>query len=117
MPTATPQKSRLRNTRDTASQYFGKSERWLWELSQPRGPIPCIRIGKSVLYDWDQLDQWRAEQQRSTTMEDIQTLHQHCVSVADIASKLHFPESTVRHVIEHGTLPESEPAWQTTIEA
>lgn len=61
--------SRLHNTRDTAAGFFGKSERWLWEQSQPRGPIPCIRLGKSVLYDWHQLDQWLAEQSTATECE------------------------------------------------
>ncbi len=54
--------SRLRNTRDTAAEFFGKSERWLWENTAPRGKIPCIRLGKSVLYDWHQLELWVAEQ-------------------------------------------------------
>lgn len=27
------------------------SERKLWELTDPRGPIPCVRIGRSVRYD------------------------------------------------------------------
>ncbi len=27
------------------------SERTLWSLTVPRGPLPCVRIGKSVRYD------------------------------------------------------------------
>lgn len=53
--------SKLRNTHDTASQYCGKSDRWLWGQSTPRGPIPCIRLGKTVLYDWAALDKFFAE--------------------------------------------------------
>ena len=69
MATAVTKQSRLRNTRDTAAEFFGKSERWLWEHSQPRGPIPCIRIGKSVLYDWQQLEQGQAEQSNAAEGE------------------------------------------------
>ena len=47
--------SRLKNTRETAQGFFGKSERWLWEHTEPRGPIPCIRLGRTVLYDFDAL--------------------------------------------------------------
>jgi hypothetical protein len=54
--------SRLRNTSATATDFFGKSERWLWQNTAPRGPIPCIRLGKSVLYDWAMLEQFLAEQ-------------------------------------------------------
>ena len=53
--------SRLKNTRDTATDFFGKSERWLWENTAPRGSIPCVRFGKSVLYDWEALERLIAE--------------------------------------------------------
>ena len=52
-----------------------------------------------------------------TVIDDIVTLHQHCIPVADIARKLHLPESTVVYVIEHGELPEPQPAWQPSVEA
>lgn len=45
-------------------------------------------------------------------IDDIITVYQHCVSDAVIARRLHLPESTVRHVIAHGTLPELQPAWK-----
>tara|TARA_R100000808_G_C2125387_1_gene135730 strand:- start:281 stop:511 length:231 start_codon:yes stop_codon:yes gene_type:complete len=64
-----PKQSRLRNTRDTAAEFFGKSERWLWEHSQPRGPIPCMRIGKSVLYDWQLLEQWQTKELNANESE------------------------------------------------
>jgi predicted DNA-binding transcriptional regulator AlpA len=34
------------------------SERSLWSLSTPRGPIPVVRIGRSVRYDPRDLQQW-----------------------------------------------------------
>jgi hypothetical protein len=56
--------SKLRNTRETAQEFFGKSERWLWGNTAPRGAqIPCIRCGKSVLYDWDSIEQFLREEQ------------------------------------------------------
>ncbi|MCR9197317.1 MAG: hypothetical protein NXI04_01615 [Planctomycetaceae bacterium] len=54
--------SRLKNTRETATGFFGKSERWLWENTVPRGPIPCVRFGRTVLYDWTALEHFVASQ-------------------------------------------------------
>lgn len=117
----TTKQSRLRNTRDTAAEFFGKSERWLWEHSEPRGPIPCIRIGNSVFYDWDRLEQSPAERQAAAGSEatpvcqaivdDIHALHRKGNTVVEIAGKLHFSESTVLHVIEHCKLPEPQLQW------
>lgn len=33
-----------------AAEALGISERTLWDLTAPRGPIPCVRIGKAVRY-------------------------------------------------------------------
>jgi hypothetical protein len=33
-----------------AAQACSISERQLWAQTQPRGPIPCVRIGNSVRY-------------------------------------------------------------------
>ncbi|MCG6158313.1 helix-turn-helix domain-containing protein [Rubinisphaera margarita] len=40
----------LRNSRETA-KVLGISERKLWSLTSPRGPIPCVRMGRNVRYD------------------------------------------------------------------
>ena len=37
------------------------SERSLWSLTAPRGPIPVVRIGRSVRYDPRDLEIWVAE--------------------------------------------------------
>ncbi len=34
------------------------SQRTLWSLTQPRGPIPSIRLGARVLYPVDALQKW-----------------------------------------------------------
>lgn len=44
-------------------------------------------------------------------VDDIRTLHAHCVSVAEVARTLHLPERIIRHVIEHGVFPERQPQW------
>jgi len=33
-----------------AAEALSISERTLWSLTEPRGPIPCVRIGRSVRY-------------------------------------------------------------------
>jgi hypothetical protein len=38
-------------------------EKTLWTLTQPRGPIPAIRLGKSVRYSPAALAKWIEEQQ------------------------------------------------------
>jgi hypothetical protein len=33
-----------------AAAALGIGERLLWSLTAPRGPIPCVRVGRRVLY-------------------------------------------------------------------
>jgi predicted site-specific integrase-resolvase len=51
-----------------AAKMLGISERTLWELTAPRGRIPCIKLGKGkrapVLYPVEALKRWIAESQR-----------------------------------------------------
>lgn len=41
--------------REAAWLLGGISTRHLFNLTHPRGPIPCIRLGRRVLYDPDDL--------------------------------------------------------------
>lgn len=41
-----------------AAQRLSISERKLWGLSAPRGPLPCVRIGRSVRYAPADLDEY-----------------------------------------------------------
>jgi excisionase family DNA binding protein len=56
---------RLLLTPRQAAEALGFSERKLWSLTSPRGPIPCVRIGKSVRYSVAALEAW-VEQQQAT---------------------------------------------------
>ena len=47
-----------------ASQACTISERQLWAQTQPRGPIPCVRIGNSVRYSPEALQAFIASQQK-----------------------------------------------------
>lgn len=38
-----------------AAACLGVSERQLWAHTQPRGPIPCVRIGNNVRYSVEAL--------------------------------------------------------------
>ena len=40
----------LLTSRD-AARFLGISERYLWEISSPRGPVPCVRMRNVVRYD------------------------------------------------------------------
>ena len=43
--------TRLLLTPRHAAEALAVCERTLWSLTQPRGPIDCIRIGRAVRYD------------------------------------------------------------------
>lgn len=49
-----------------AARMLSISERTLWGLTAPRGPIPCIRLNRGVLYSVDDLRQWLRDQATST---------------------------------------------------
>ncbi len=55
----------LLNARE-AAELLGISPRKLWELTAPRGPIRCVRIGRAVRYSFATLEQWVAEQEALT---------------------------------------------------
>lgn len=44
-----------------AAKALGISQRKLWELTRPRGSIPCVRAGGCVLYPCHLLQAWLAE--------------------------------------------------------
>ena len=49
-----------------AAKALGISARTLWGLTDPRGPIPCVRVGsgkrKAVLYPTAELQAWLTRQ-------------------------------------------------------
>ena len=46
-----------------------------------------------------------------TIIDDIRRLWELATPLLDIASGLHLPDSLIRHVLQHGTLPEDQPHW------
>lgn len=65
-----------------AAQVCSISERQLWAHTQPRGPIPCVRIGNSVRYSPEALAAYirrqsgeMASQQSGNTSPDAQSAH------------------------------------------
>ncbi|MCA9074633.1 MAG: helix-turn-helix domain-containing protein [Planctomycetaceae bacterium] len=49
--------------------------------------------------------------ERQAIIDEIHRFQQHGDSVAEIAAKLHLPETTVQHVVAHGEPPEAQPQW------
>ena len=45
-----------------AAKALGIGQGKLWELSHPRGPIPCAKIGTCTVYPIEALRAWLAEQ-------------------------------------------------------
>ena len=54
--TNTPEKLLL-SARD-AAHALSISERTLWSMTAPRGPVPAVRLGSRVLYPADAIRQW-----------------------------------------------------------
>lgn len=50
-----------------AAEALGISERTLWDWTKRRG-IPCIKVGKTVLYDVVALQRWLSEQSTPAPM-------------------------------------------------
>lgn len=45
-----------------AAKALGIGERLLWDLTAPRGPIPCARVGTARLYPVEALRKWLADE-------------------------------------------------------
>lgn len=39
-------------------------EKTLWSITRPRGDLPCVRIGRRVLYAVDELRRWIDAQEK-----------------------------------------------------
>ncbi len=49
-----------------AAKALALSERTLWSLTAPRGPIPVVRVGTARLYRLADLDAWLAARAGTT---------------------------------------------------
>jgi excisionase family DNA binding protein len=58
------QAPRLLLTARAAAAALSVSERTLWAMTHPRGPIPVVKIGRAVRYSAEALRAWVAAQQR-----------------------------------------------------
>lgn len=45
-----------------AAHALGIGQRKLWDLTAPRGPIPCARVGVCVVYPVESLRAWLASE-------------------------------------------------------
>lgn len=53
----------LLNARD-AARSLAVCPKTLWTITQPRGDLPCVRIGHRVLYSVSALQQWIDSKQK-----------------------------------------------------
>jgi excisionase family DNA binding protein len=58
MPIAHLPTTKLLLTVREAAEALSVSERTLWALTAPRGPIRSVRLGRSVRYSADSLRDW-----------------------------------------------------------
>lgn len=64
MPTSTEASPKILVTAREAAELLGDiSERKLWSMTSPRGPIPVVRIGKLVRYRYETLIDFAQQQE------------------------------------------------------
>ena len=63
MPSNIPSPDPLAVRSREAARLLSISERTLWSLTAPRGPIPVVRLGGAVLYVVESLRRYLAEAQ------------------------------------------------------
>jgi predicted DNA-binding transcriptional regulator AlpA len=56
--TTTDRPLRLLLTPRESAAALGLCEKTLWSLTDPRGPIQCVRVGRAVRYDPADLSAW-----------------------------------------------------------
>lgn len=54
----------------TAARMLSIGVRKLWDLSAPRGPIPCAKVGTRVLYRVADLDAWLLAESRKAVHDE-----------------------------------------------
>ena len=58
-----------------AAQALGISERTLWSATQPRGPIPSVKLGNRVLYPVTGLQEWLTRAAREQLAAAVNESH------------------------------------------
>ena len=64
MRSDTPSTSKLLLSARETAKALGVCEKTLWSMTRPRGDLPCVCIGRRVLYDPADLQAWIAKQKR-----------------------------------------------------
>ena len=64
----------LISPREACYRLGGISQRHLWNLTHPRGPIPCVRLGRRIFYRPADLEHFLAEvaQQQAVAAELVE---------------------------------------------
>lgn len=52
----------------------GVSARWLWAQTAPRGPIPCVRLSRRVMYAVSDLISYAASQRQALRASIVSNL-------------------------------------------
>jgi hypothetical protein len=60
---------RRQMTAQEVSELTRLSPRMIWQLSWPRGDLPCTRIGRRVIYDPDDVAAWLQRRKAETQVE------------------------------------------------
>ena len=60
--------------REACYRLGGISQRHLWNLTQPRGPVPCVRLGRRIFYRPTDLTQFleNAARQQAVAAEQAE---------------------------------------------
>lgn len=66
----TPMTPKLLLTAREAASTFSVCEKTLWSITEPRGDLPAVRIGRRVLYDPTDLRRWIDAQKKGVPTND-----------------------------------------------
>lgn len=110
----TPEQRLLLKPKAAAETLGDISERQLWAQTVPRGPIPCVRIGKCVRYSPEALQRFirqceAAQQTEEEFRQEVETQFNACLDHpvnAGLKSRLTGSQVLARDISDLGGGPE-----------
>ena len=64
-----PEVYKLLLTAREAAAALSVCEKTLWSITEPRGDLPCVHVGRRVLYSVDDLRRW-IDRKKTTIQEE-----------------------------------------------
>ncbi|HEY4311749.1 MAG TPA: helix-turn-helix domain-containing protein [Pirellulales bacterium] len=69
MSTATTGVTKLLLTADEAAESLSVCRKTLYSMTVPRGPLPCVKVGRAVRYSVASIEAWIRGQEEASAVE------------------------------------------------